>query len=69
MPSRPLPKYLFAAYNWTEAAGELDELRALCGKALETYIRESAANARENDMPDIDAGDLYELHLWLREEL
>jgi len=71
-----LPEPLFAAYNWTDAAGELDELRDLDGAELERYCTESADNAAENDRelhsddaperdPPVTSDDLYALHDWL----
>jgi hypothetical protein len=63
--ARP-PKDLHPAYDWTAAAGELDELRSLKGKALATYCRESAENARSNGYHDVTEGDLRDLHDWLR---
>lgn len=66
----PLPAHLHAAYDWTAAAGELDELRRLTGDELLTYCRESAENSEEH-VPDpsgaITAYELEQLHDWLNE--
>jgi hypothetical protein len=48
-----LPSRLHAAYEWTEAAGELSELRGLTGDALREYATESAGNAGECDVHDV----------------
>lgn len=63
-----LPSTLHAAYDWTAAAGELDQLRDLTGEALLEYCRESADNSREHATHPHDAvtaGDLELLHDWL----
>lgn len=63
------PASLHAAYEWTAAAGELDELRDATGDALEAYCRESAANSREHATHPHDAvteDDLMALHDWLK---
>jgi hypothetical protein len=58
-----LPESLSAAYEWTESAGELEELRSLEGDELETYCQESAANWRENPSgAEVTASDLFRLH-------
>jgi len=62
-----LPNDLYAAYEWTRAAGELDQLKRLTGKTLDKYAREAVANAREHDVTDVSAADLKELAVWLRE--
>lgn len=67
-----LPTKLFAAYEWTDAGGELEELRVLTGEALETYCRESAANWRQHaldtgDTDPVTESDLLTLHHWLFE--
>lgn len=67
-----LPQALHAAYNWTEAAGELDELRSLAEwpGALAMYAAASQDNAAEADQdlgtePDVFAADIIELAAWL----
>ena len=67
-----LPAGLHAAYNWTEAAGELDELRLLADwpAALASYATASADNAAEADLdlgtePDVFAADIVTLAEWL----
>jgi hypothetical protein len=64
--TRRVPEALHDAYNWTDAAGELTELRGLTGEELEAYCRESEANAREHGDTSVNADDLYELAGWLR---
>ena len=62
------PKHLHAAYEWTEAAGELLELRDATGDALLAYCRESADNSREHALHPHDvvtADELEALHDWL----
>lgn len=64
-----LPKHLHAAYDWTDAAGELDELRDLTGGALLAYCLQSADNSAEHAAHPLDAvtaGELEELHDWLQ---
>ena len=61
-----IPTRLHAAYDWTAAAGELEELAALTGKALKAYCRESAANNAENGTGDVTSSDLADLAEWLR---
>ena len=63
---RPLPEHLVPAHKWTEAAGELEELAQLHGEALARYARESADNARQNDVHDVSEGDLRDLAAWLQ---
>ena len=60
-----LPAILANAYNWTDAAGELDELRGLTGEALATYCAESAANARTHG-ETVTELELESLAEWLR---
>lgn len=60
-----LPLHLHAAHDWTDAAGELEELRVLTGDRLAEYCLESATNAREHD-EDVSASDLRELSGWLK---
>lgn len=60
-----LPLHLHAAHDWTDAAGELDELRVLTGDRLAEYCVASAANASEHD-EDVSASDLRELSSWLK---
>lgn len=61
-----LPADLHAAYEWTDAAGELDQLASLDGDALAEYATASEANARANDVRDVSASDLADLAIWLR---
>ena len=64
---RGLSDNLFAAYDWTNAAGEIEMLKALRGVELERYCAASAANWRENPSGDeITAADVRALHEWLR---
>lgn len=63
--STTLPEHLHPAFNWTDAFGELDELRLLTGDRLTNYCRESAATASKND-EDVSEADLLELAEWLR---
>ena len=67
-----LPRALHAAYEWTEAAGELDELRLLADwpGALASYATASAENAAEADSdlgtePDVFVADIVALAEWL----
>ena len=67
-----LPQALHAAYEWTEAAGELDELRLLADwpGALASYATASAENAAEADLdlgtePDVFVADIVALAEWL----
>lgn len=62
-----LPEHLHDAYEWTEAAGELDELRDLSGADLAAYCDEAEANCRENGDSSVTADDLHALHAWLAE--
>ena len=64
--SRVVPEDLRAAYAWTQAAGELDDLRDLDDEDARVYASESAANAVDNDEPDVAACDLLDLRDWLR---
>ena len=68
MSQRHLPEDLHAAYEWTDAAGEVNELRSLEGPALTRYCRESARNWRDNDGTgaEVTADDLSRLADWLR---
>jgi len=70
-----LPKLspdLFRAFEWTAAAGELTELRALDGHspALGIYVNHSAANycdqVHESDGGVAFCAELVELAEWLR---
>ncbi len=58
-----LPERLYAAFAWTEAAGELKELASLDPPELDTYCRESVANCEDGDVTEFD---LHELAEWLR---
>jgi hypothetical protein len=65
-----LPSHLFDAYDWTESAGELEELAGLVGAELDRYVAESERNAQENarefGVPClVTASDLRELAEWL----
>lgn len=66
-PAKPLPEHLHAAYDWTNAAGELEELALLSGDALDAYVRESVANWRDGATNDGDVTEsaLRELRDWL----
>jgi hypothetical protein len=61
-----LPAALFEAYDWTAAAGELRELRALDGEALDAYCAESAENAAEHGA-HVSEDEIRRLAAWLRE--
>jgi hypothetical protein len=70
-----LPLHLYAAYNWTEAAGELDELADIVSDPvwLASYARASAECAAEADLdlgtkPDVFACDIVALAEWLAAE-
>ena len=63
---KKLPTALFAAHEWTSAAGEIEQLRDLTGDALATYCAESAANCASEGDGDVTAGDLSALHDWLQ---
>jgi hypothetical protein len=58
---------LWSAYDWTNDAGELPELRAATGEALERYAADSEANAREHGEIYVHAEDLLALREWLLE--
>ncbi len=58
--TNPLPEHLYAAFAWTEAAGELEELASLSGEALDTYCRESVANCEDGDVTESDLRELAE---------
>ncbi len=63
-----LPRHLHAAYNWTTAAGELEQLRDLIGTELLAYCAESADNSLAHAADPLDAVTKYELeelHDWL----
>jgi hypothetical protein len=66
-----LPLRLHPAYDWTDAAGELDGLRALDGDELDEYCRESAANWAESwdgtESAGVSEADLHALSVWLKE--
>lgn len=68
MARRTLPVRLHAAYRWTDAASELDELACLEGAALIEYCQQSAANAAEhNESDEITEASLLGLASWLQE--
>ena len=52
---RALPTHLFAAYDWTDSAGELAELGSLRGDSLAAYARAAEANARASPLRRIKA--------------
>ena len=62
---RQLSAELHAAYDWTDAAGEIGELTQLTGPALARYCRESEENCQEHG-GDVTAADLDSLAAWLR---
>jgi hypothetical protein len=59
-----LPEHLHEAYNWTDAAGELPELRDAEGDDLLAYVAASEANSAEHG-ERVTAVDLLTLHDWL----
>jgi hypothetical protein len=66
MENKPkLPAALHDAYNWTDAAGELHELRSAEGDSLERYCAESEANCRAEGDGTVTASALLALHDWL----
>lgn len=65
MHGKPLPERLYAAYDWTNAAGEVGTLATVTGDVLATYCRESAANAAEHGQHDVTESDLLALAEWL----
>ena len=67
-----LPLHLHAAYDWTNAAGEIAELRSLAEwpAALVEYAAANENNAAEADQdlgtePDVFAVDIVALAEWL----
>ena len=64
MSRHPLPSWLHEAYDWTDAAGELDELRDADGEALLSYVAASESNSVEHG-ERVPAVDLLALHDWL----
>ena len=62
--SRALPSSLHEAYEWTDAAGELPELRDAQGEDLLAYVAASEANSVEHG-ERVPAVDLLALHDWL----
>jgi len=60
-----LPRDLCSAYEWTDSAGELDELRDADGESLYLYCRASASNAVEHGHADVTEDALRDLHEWL----
>jgi hypothetical protein len=62
-----LPPSLHAAYEWTQAAGELDELRTLSGEQIVVYCLESEENwqIEQLDGVAVTSDDLLALHDWL----
>ena len=68
---RPLPEGLHEAFNWTDAAGQIEELRLLRGIALLRYCVASARNYAEHyTCADISsfAREIALLACWLRRE-
>jgi hypothetical protein len=67
MTATALPKHLCTAYDWTAAAGELNELRGLSGDELDRYVIESVQNhdAESEHEGGLTASDLLELRDWL----
>lgn len=71
-----LPRRLHAAYDWVDAAGELDEIRrmAYTSADLEQYCKDAAANWLEHHVPgddddvEITAPDVMELWQWITKE-
>lgn len=55
-----LPAHLYAAHQWISAAGEWND--AVTDPAK--YAAEAAENARENEQPDVNDGDLLEVIQW-----
>jgi hypothetical protein len=73
---RPLPEGLHEAFNWTDAAGQIEELRLLRGIALLRYCVASARNYVDHygqppshglDVSSF-ARDIALLACWLRRE-
>ena len=62
------PADLHDAYEWTDAAGELDELRGLSGDELDRYCAESAENSAADGDGSVTASALRELAAWLKME-
>lgn len=60
-----VPPELRAAYDWTEAGGELQELQELTGEALAEYCKDSEENALDHFDSTVSAYDLQRLHDWL----
>ncbi len=60
-----LPEHLHEAYDWTAAAGELEDLAKLSGRNLEVYCHESEQNAQEHGY-DIPSESIEQLAEWLR---
>ena len=63
--NRFLPEGLRAAYDWVDAAGEIEDLRRMGSDDAHRYANEAHANAVENDVNDVSASDLVDLHEWL----
>lgn len=61
-----LPESLYDAYEWTDAAGELDELRTT--RAWRRYVFDASVNARAHGYPEITMDALIALRQWLRQE-
>ena len=63
--TRALPEFLHPAYDWTAAAGEIEELTSLRGAKLKDYARRSAANCVQNGEADVTVSDIIDLSEWL----
>ena len=67
MKRRGLSGHLHNVWSWTDAAGEIDELRRLEGDELSAYCADSAANyARHGFGDEVSESDLIELSEWLK---
>lgn len=65
MTTEKLPEHLHAAYDWIDAGGEIDKLRAMDDATARTYADECAANSRDNGDGDVSSDDVYALWLHL----
>lgn len=59
-----LPEHLHAAYDWTDAAGELDTLTYT--PSPHDYARDSAEHCADTADGDVTVDDLLGLREWLR---
>jgi hypothetical protein len=63
-----IPAYLSAAYEWTNAAGELEVFGELTSTAALEYAVASAENFEQNPSgAAVSVGDLLDLHSVLKE--